>query len=252
MKRRAQFGQILSSATSLTVNRYFRLMALSMAEIVFNLPITIYGLYINITFEPIYPWQGWDNIHFEYFIIDTFPSLIWRMDKTAVVTLELARWSLVFCGLLFFAFFGFAEEARKNYRFAYWAVAKRFGVAQPSPSLISSKTLTRCAFLCQISIVQEFKWSRSSKNSGYVTPAKVDSPLPLYVPRPLQLTSTARDSVDRTNSFKSEYTATLNDQSPSYPEYKIGLPPSPPTSSSHSTCNFPEINLPKRPHSSIY
>lgn len=36
------------------------------------------------------------------------------------IPLELSRWLLVVCALVFFSFFGFAEEARKNYR-AAWA-----------------------------------------------------------------------------------------------------------------------------------
>ena len=149
MKRRAQFSQIVSSGTSLTVSRYFRLMALSMTEIVFNLPLSIYGLYFNATFEPIYPWQGWDNIHFEYFIVDTIPSIIWRSSPAAVVNLELSRWVLILCALLFFVFFGFAEEARKNYRSAYyWTAAKFFGVVPP---WIGRKILLRCVFFYWVS-----------------------------------------------------------------------------------------------------
>ena len=135
MLRRAQFAQFVSSTTSLTMNRYFRLMSLATLEFIFNLPISTYGLYLNITSRPIYPWKSWSDIHFDWFTIDTFPSILWRSNPTLSVTLELSRWSVVFCAFIFFGFFGFADEARKHYRLAYWAIAKRFGVTPPPFSL---------------------------------------------------------------------------------------------------------------------
>jgi len=134
MKRRAQFSQFISSNTSLTVNRYFRLMCLATTELVFNLPITLYGLYLNITSRPIYPWKSWSDTHFDFFTIDTFPAFLWRSNPVEAVNLELSRWSLILCAFLFFGFFGFADESRKHYRIAYWAVAKRFGVVPPPSS----------------------------------------------------------------------------------------------------------------------
>jgi len=132
MHRRAQFSQFLTSNTSLTVNRYFRLMCLATAEIIFTLPISTYGLYLNITMKPIYPWKSWSDIHFEWYDIDTFPAVLWRRSGMVVATLELSRWSLVLCALIFFGFFGFADEARRNYHLIYWSVARRFGVVPPS------------------------------------------------------------------------------------------------------------------------
>lgn len=44
-----------------------------------------------------------------------------------LVMLELSRWIIVVCGLLFFAFFGFAQEARTNYRKAYLTIVGSLG-----------------------------------------------------------------------------------------------------------------------------
>lgn len=125
MQRRAQFQQFLSSNSSLSVGRYFRLMALATAELLFNIPITSYGMYLNITSRPIYPWKSWSDTHLAWYVIDTYPGLLWRSQKTQVVILELSRWSLIFCAFVFFAFFGFADEARRNYKRAYQAVLKK-------------------------------------------------------------------------------------------------------------------------------
>ncbi|KAJ7475475.1 Rcb3.42 [Mycena galericulata] len=131
MKRRAQFNQFLSSNTGLTANRYFRLMALATIELAFNTPISSYGLYLNVTQSPIQPWISWANTHFDFSEIDVWPAIIWRSNAQTVVAVELSRWAQVFCAFIFFAFFGFAAEARKNYALAFWAVAKRLGATPP-------------------------------------------------------------------------------------------------------------------------
>ena len=47
---------------------------------------------------------------------------LWRYHDEAVV----------FCAFHFFIFFGFADEARKNYRYAFQSVAKRVGLSTAS------------------------------------------------------------------------------------------------------------------------
>ncbi|KAJ7085486.1 pheromone receptor Rcb3 B45 [Mycena belliarum] len=132
MKRRAQFNQFLSSNAALTANRYFRLMALATIELVCNTPISSYGLYLNVTQSPIQPWISWANTHFDFFTIEQVPAIFWRANHNSVVAIELSRWSQIFCAFLFFGFFGFAAEARKHYRLAFWAVATRCGVQRPA------------------------------------------------------------------------------------------------------------------------
>jgi len=132
MKRRAQFSQFLSSTTSLSLERYFRLMCLATTDIFLTVPISSFGLYLNAVSKPIYPWVSWSDTHFEFSVLDVVPAAIWRRSTLSTVVLESSRWLLVLCALVFFGFFGFADEARKNYRRAYWAVASRFGAVPPS------------------------------------------------------------------------------------------------------------------------
>ncbi|KAJ8474492.1 hypothetical protein ONZ45_g15928 [Pleurotus djamor] len=139
MIRRLQFQQLLARNASLTINRYFRLMALATLELLFNTPISAYGVYLSITSSPIQPWRGMADAHFDWYTVDTFPAILWRWNKTAVISLEISRWSIVFCGLVFFAFFGFAEEARRHYRQTFWAIAKKLGYT-PAPKSLSSST----------------------------------------------------------------------------------------------------------------
>jgi len=46
-----------------------------------------------------------------------------------VISLETTRWFVILCAVVFFAYFGFADEARKNYRAAFGSVAKRVGLS---------------------------------------------------------------------------------------------------------------------------
>jgi pheromone a factor receptor len=121
----------MSSNPSLTINRYFRLMSLATIELLVNTPISVYGIYLNLKSGTIQPWKGWADTHFQYSLVVQYPSALWRSDYPVVVSLELSRWSIIFCAFVFFVFFGFAEEARRHYRLVYWAVARRFGILPP-------------------------------------------------------------------------------------------------------------------------
>ncbi|KIM42060.1 hypothetical protein M413DRAFT_445231 [Hebeloma cylindrosporum] len=210
MHRRAQFNQFLTSNTSLTVNRYFRLMCLATAEILFTLPISTYGLYLNISMKPIYPWKSWSDTHFGWYIIDTFPAVLWRRSGMAVATLELSRWSLVLCALIFFGFFGFADEARKNYRLIYWSIARRFGVVPPSNP-------------------------KSNQLKGFVLPNKSTSgaQIPIFM-KPTSESSPKRDSFHSITSRGSDYTETLysSPAASDSKDFKVKIPLTPDSSRS--------------------
>ncbi|KAF7372713.1 Pheromone B alpha 3 receptor [Mycena sanguinolenta] len=131
LRRRAQFSQFLSLNSGLTATRYFRLMALASIELFISLPIVTYALYLNISHSPIEPWISWDNVHADFSNILQVPAIIWRADSHSEASVELTRWTGVICALVFFAFFGFAAEARKHYRFAFWAIVKPCGLTPP-------------------------------------------------------------------------------------------------------------------------
>jgi pheromone a factor receptor len=49
---------------------------------------------------------------------------VWRNNQATGATLELSRWLVVACGFIFFAFFGFADEALKQYKIAFGSIAR--------------------------------------------------------------------------------------------------------------------------------
>ncbi|THH17673.1 hypothetical protein EW146_g3177 [Bondarzewia mesenterica] len=115
LKRRAQFSQLISTHSSLTINRYFRLMALASADLLFTVPYSLYGLYLNLTSSPLFPWRGWADTHFQFSRVLLIPSSAWHSNHSFAFGLELSRWIVPVCAIVFFAFFGFAEEACRNY-----------------------------------------------------------------------------------------------------------------------------------------
>lgn len=106
-------------------------MALSMTEISFTTPLAIFMIWLNTAATPVGPWISWEDTHFNYSHVDEIPAVLWRNTHIRAVAFEFTRWVAPMCGLVFFAFFGFAAEAKKNYRAAFWAVARRFGYTPP-------------------------------------------------------------------------------------------------------------------------
>ncbi|KAG6815391.1 hypothetical protein H0H93_009955, partial [Arthromyces matolae] len=141
-RRRLEFGQFMASNKSLTISRYFRLMALATTEIMLTTPLSIFSIWLNATATDISPWRGWADAHYDYSRVDLIPAIIWRAGPPSeVIGMELSRWLLPSCAIVFFGFFGFADEGKRNYQVAFWAVMKNFGV-QKKPSSSAGKIVT--------------------------------------------------------------------------------------------------------------
>jgi pheromone a factor receptor len=98
-------------------------------------------------------WRGWTWTHANYSAVHQIPASIWRNDPDSVFFLEMFRWSLVLCAFLFFALFGFADEARRHYRIMYTSIATRIGY--------STSTLHGSSHEC---VVHSIYWSIATHN----------------------------------------------------------------------------------------
>ncbi|KAH9476719.1 Pheromone B alpha 3 receptor [Psilocybe cubensis] len=130
-KSRSQFNDLLSGHSNLTSSRYVRLMCLAGVEVLCTVPIGVYALSLNIR-TGIQPWISWADTHYAFSRVDQFPAVLWRSTSVGESSLELSRWLVVVCAIVFFAFFGFADEAKKNYRSYMQSVAKRVGISTGS------------------------------------------------------------------------------------------------------------------------
>jgi len=136
--RDRRFRQLMSAA-SLTRSRYIRLMCVSATEILGTIPLGTLYIIKNAQLG-VEPWRGWAYVHKNYSAVYQVPSSIWKNDPDSVFGLEMYRWSLVLCAFLFFALFGFADEARRHYRSVYASIASRIGYSTSALHTSSNAT----------------------------------------------------------------------------------------------------------------
>jgi pheromone a factor receptor len=101
-------------------------MAISSTEVCATIPLGTYYIVYNAR-NGVTPWISWADTHSHYSSVAQVAAFIWKSDPTTVTGLELYRWSLIFCSFIFFAFFGFADEARQHYRRVYTTLASHIG-----------------------------------------------------------------------------------------------------------------------------
>ncbi|KAF9221767.1 STE3-domain-containing protein [Gyrodon lividus] len=138
--RRAQFKELLSANKNLSSSRYFRLMGLAGIEVLCTVPLGAYSIYLNSTAEPIQRWVSWANTHYDFSRVGQYPSVVWHENQLTIISIQLSRYFIIICALVFFAFFGFADEAMRNYRLAYQSVTKRVGLSTASFSATGTWT----------------------------------------------------------------------------------------------------------------
>ncbi|KAI0830071.1 STE3-domain-containing protein [Trametes gibbosa] len=126
-RRRRDFSALVASNANLTFNRYFRLMGLAAVEVLFTIPLATYNLVSNAQ-APIYPYQGLADLHYWFSRVNQKSAVSWRSDPALVSGMNFKRWTVIGCAIMFFLFFGLAEEARKHYRLALSSVAKKVGI----------------------------------------------------------------------------------------------------------------------------
>ena len=104
-------------------------MALAMTEMCLTIPLASFVIYLNRT-QPLVPWRGWADTHYNFSRVVLIPAVYWQDDSLLVAAFELNRWISPFCAFVFFAYFGFAQEARRNYMRFLRCVGQKFGLKQ--------------------------------------------------------------------------------------------------------------------------
>jgi len=132
--RSVEIKAVMSTNNTITFHRYFRLMALATVDLLLTIPFSAFIIYANLKYGKVAPWISWDHTHSGFSRIDQIPAHFWRSNSFGQFSVEASRWSVVACGFIFFMFFGFADEARRNYRKAYACLASRLGSKVASTS----------------------------------------------------------------------------------------------------------------------
>ena len=113
-------------ASGLSRGRYLRLMAIGGVEVLGTIPLGMYIIVYNAKLG-VGPWISWAHVHSNYSRVWQIAGFIWKNDTEVATNIEIYRWSLVACAFLFFALFGFADEARVHYRRVYTSLAGWIG-----------------------------------------------------------------------------------------------------------------------------
>ncbi|CAE6475099.1 unnamed protein product [Rhizoctonia solani] len=126
--RRAQFQAVLQSNQSgLTTGRYLRLIALSITEMLFATAMTLFVLVVTIEDNGIRPWVSWDFVHADWMRVDQFAKILlpqYFLDR------YLLTWYIIpITSVIFFAFFGFGQEAKAEYtKYFNWVKTRIFRI----------------------------------------------------------------------------------------------------------------------------
>ncbi|KAF7344703.1 Pheromone receptor [Mycena venus] len=160
--------------------RYLRLSALALTDLLLTAPLAVFTIYLNVTATPISPWISWADTHFNFGNIEDVPRILWTANASSHIAVELTRWASPVCGLVFFAFFGFGEEARRHYVLFFGAVSAgfwrgmgRMGVQRPTRGIFAPRATSSTSA------------STGSKGIGYTKPTpsqskSLDISLPAY------------------------------------------------------------------------
>ncbi|KAJ7875953.1 hypothetical protein B0H13DRAFT_2056102 [Mycena leptocephala] len=110
-------------------------MVLASTDLLLITPLGIWVLWVNVRVVGLSPWIFWDDTHSNFSRMVQVPGIYWRADPYSVASVEMLRWAVA-CALLFFAYFGFADEAIKNYRgLSTGSGLSSTGATSKSPSL---------------------------------------------------------------------------------------------------------------------
>ncbi|KZV72322.1 STE3-domain-containing protein [Peniophora sp. CONT] len=150
--RAVQFAEFASSNAKLNQGRYMRLMFMTSIVLTISFVDSIQVIYQNAR-TPLFPWISWADTHADF----GFVGQTLRKDtpSAAVVTLELQRWMPVISSFVFFAFFGFADEARLHYRKVYSSLAQTVNFSHSTASPSSSSFGNMHASQLNVSVNKE-------------------------------------------------------------------------------------------------
>ncbi|KAJ7077611.1 STE3-like pheromone receptor, partial [Mycena epipterygia] len=109
----------LSGHRSLTPTRFLRLNALALATLLLTVPLALLTIATNATVAFLSTEASGDVAPFHFALVAQIPRRLWSADASTRAAVELARWVSPACAILFFAFFGLAQEARTNYKRAF-------------------------------------------------------------------------------------------------------------------------------------
>jgi pheromone a factor receptor len=121
-------------------------MLLAFFNMLLTVPLSVYSIYLNSHGIQLAPWISWEDVHYNFSRVVYVPSIIWRTIPAFNTSVELTRWLFPVSAFLFFALFGFASEAQKQYRSLFRKCHKAFGRKSTSSKPSKIPYLPRSVF----------------------------------------------------------------------------------------------------------
>ncbi|KAI0061191.1 fungal pheromone STE3G-protein-coupled receptor [Artomyces pyxidatus] len=122
-----------------------RLLIIAGGAALFTFSYNVHSVFLNRTSATYEKWGSWGAVHSQFSTINQITAADWRADYNTQIALEIARWSSVICGIVFFLLFGLGWEAPREYRKIWEAVRSRVRgdpVADSEKSLESGRRET--------------------------------------------------------------------------------------------------------------
>lgn len=134
--------QLKNSNSALSTGRYLRLIAMSILQIVWQTVLTAIVMYDNIS-PGLRPWTNWDDVHSNFSRIDAIPMVVYPIYYQRQFFLFL--WVMPVSSFIFFLFFGFGEEALKDYKNVIrWILVKILRQKIPDPATPLDSSFPKC------------------------------------------------------------------------------------------------------------
>ncbi|KAF9061816.1 STE3-like pheromone receptor [Rhodocollybia butyracea] len=150
--RRIEFAKVTSNGSGMSPERYIRLMLLVCVDMICNTPIGVFSILVAAR-AALLPFSTLSQtVNFTH--VELVPSSVWKADRLSRAVTEINHWVPVFCSFVFFVFFGFAEEAKKNYRRWYESIKNIFTFGRsrteadlpPKPKYVSNIHLAEYSY----------------------------------------------------------------------------------------------------------
>jgi len=183
-----------------------RLMALACTEMFLTTPLALLQMIIGLTGQPLEPWRSWADTHSNFSRVLLIPSILWRNGGMSVVALEITRWSAPLCALMFFLFFGFAEESRRNYRRVINSILVTCRIKRETTSVSSSSTPSKPWYV-SLPLGPDPRLHLSSRLRQLSLPtfSSLQSPPPAYASPPRYFPSNSPSTTADTKSPTTSY-----------------------------------------------
>ncbi|KAI0078449.1 fungal pheromone STE3G-protein-coupled receptor [Panus rudis PR-1116 ss-1] len=132
IRRRIVFARHLENSNSgLNTSRYLRLIMMAISQLFISTAATTASLVFSVKFD-YRPWTNWDDVHFNFSRIDRFPALL--IPPYALHFYTALWWIIPISSVSFFIFFGFGQEAMREYSACWTWFRTRILRLSPKPS----------------------------------------------------------------------------------------------------------------------